>query len=363
MNYIFNIVAALKTLEDSIRPRLVVFYSENAPIEYIHQLNYPEIHFQLLRDFPENWLLRKFNGLFKRISGIDPYTRLGYFAKTDCLYPYFEFLDKRFDGSKNKIHWLVDFNNRVFSDHYQDGGELMKKWQDLIVMRTGKVVLSSNALKQELYSYYPSPKCDLRILRFASTIELPPENTHAPVLKKFALADSFVLSPNQFWEHKNQLIVLEALKLIRESRPEMRFRVLFTGSMQVNRGKGAYVESLLFKVKEYGLASYVSFLGVLDRSEQLILMKHASCLLQPSLYEGWSTLVEEAKALNKFIILSDLPVHKEQINKNCYFFDRYSPTDLADSLVRFFTEKPQVVQLKYEDNIHQFAKDIMEVLN
>jgi hypothetical protein len=36
-------------------------------------------------------------------------------------------------------------------------------------------------------------------------------------------------------------------------------------------------------------------------------------LLQPSRYEGWSTAVEDAKALGKIILVSDLTVHREQL--------------------------------------------------
>ena len=62
-------------------------------------------------------------------------------------------------------------------------------------------------------------------------------------------------------------------------------------------------------------------------------------LLQPSLYEGWSTLVEEAKALSKFIVLSDLPVHREQINKNVAFFDPHNANELAVKMIEQLENK------------------------
>lgn len=42
------------------------------------------------------------------------------------------------------------------------------------------------------------------------------------------------------------------------------------------------------------------------------LMKHAIAIINPSLFEGGSTTVEEAKSLLKVIILSGIPVHREQ---------------------------------------------------
>ena len=41
-------------------------------------------------------------------------------------------------------------------------------------------------------------------------------------------------------------------------------------------------------------------------------MRQSVAVLQPSLFEGWSTTVEEAKSIGKTILLSDIPVHREQ---------------------------------------------------
>jgi hypothetical protein len=45
-------------------------------------------------------------------------------------------------------------------------------------------------------------------------------------------------------------------------------------------------------------------------------MHHAIAVLNPSLFEGWSTTVEEAKAQGKQMILSSLPVHMEQAQEH-----------------------------------------------
>jgi glycosyltransferase involved in cell wall biosynthesis len=47
-------------------------------------------------------------------------------------------------------------------------------------------------------------------------------------------------------------------------------------------------------------------------SELISLMHHAVAVVNPSRFEGWSTTVEEAKSLGKRVLVSDLPVHREQ---------------------------------------------------
>jgi glycosyltransferase involved in cell wall biosynthesis len=62
------------------------------------------------------------------------------------------------------------------------------------------------------------------------------------------------------------------------------------------------------------------------------LMRLSAALLNPSLFEGWSTTVEEAKALKKYMILSDLRVHREQAGDSANYFDPYSVTSMAETV-------------------------------
>ncbi len=291
------------------------------------------------------------------------YGLLRSFNNIDCLYPYFEFIDSDFVRVKNKIHWLVDFNVKAFPEHYPDNGSSMSKFLDKVTASNEPVVLSSNTLFGELKSYYPNFTCKVKVLRFASTLPQLEEDEIDLVKTKYNLTLPYFMSPNQFWEHKNQAVVLDALNVIKKERPELKFNVLFSGSLEVNRGKGNYVEKLREKVHGSNLEANVSFLGVLDRKDQLLLMKGSIALLQPSFYEGWSTLVEEAKALNKFIILSDLPVHREQISENAGFFNANDPNMLAALIIEQLTNPSPIKLINYCDNVKAFGADILAALS
>ena len=54
------------------------------------------------------------------------------------------------------------------------------------------------------------------------------------------------------------------------------------------------------------------------------LMYYSIALINPSYSEGWSNTVEQAKAMKKKTIISNIKVHKEQKNKNTILFN---PTD------------------------------------
>jgi glycosyltransferase involved in cell wall biosynthesis len=58
-------------------------------------------------------------------------------------------------------------------------------------------------------------------------------------------------------------------------------------------------------------------------------------LINPSNFEGWNTTVEEAKASDVPIILSNLDVHREQGSDRAFYFDPKSPEQLANILENY----------------------------
>ena len=64
-------------------------------------------------------------------------------------------------------------------------------------------------------------------------------------------------------------------------------------------------------------------------------------------------------ALNKFIFLSDLGVHKEQMKTNVCFFNPRNEDDLAQKLL---TVVPQVEPYDYSCNLRKFGEDFLNVI-
>ena len=100
-------------------------------------------------------------------------------------------------------------------------------------------------------------------------------------------------------------------------------------------------------------------LGVIDKLELLCLMKYSYAVVQPSLFEGWNTTVEDSKAMNKFIFLSDLNVHREQINQNVCFFN---PHDEDDMVQKLLTVTPTEECFDYSNCVRQFGEDFYHVI-
>ena len=70
--------------------------------------------------------------------------------------------------------------------------------------------------------------------------------------------------------------------------------------------------------------------GLLDRATQIQVMRASAAVVQASLFEGWSALIEDARALGKPVFVSDIPVHREQNPDDATYFNPDSAEELAD---------------------------------
>jgi glycosyltransferase involved in cell wall biosynthesis len=82
----------------------------------------------------------------------------------------------------------------------------------------------------------------------------------------------------------------------------------------------------------------VTVLGGVARADLLALLRRAAVVIQPSLFEGWGTTVQDAKALGRPVVCSDIAVHREQAPEAVGLFAPGDPGDLADLLERVWPD-------------------------
>jgi len=362
VNYIISIIRGFNLLPAEKKPDLVIFHSATAPLQQIRETGYPHLSFYPLPadKFPRDIFKRLVNAFSRRILGKQIYSNQVPATTVDYIFPIFPF-DWYYEKIRNKVNWLVDFNPYYFPDHYEDKGEWYKQWHSGIAATTDRVVLSSYSSYDDYKKFYPAHKTETHILRFSAM--LPDfSSVDAEALKKrLGIRSPYFITPNQFWEHKNHIVILKAFKMLQDAGQSVE--LVFTGSMGVNRGKGFQFEKLREFVDTNGFQEKVHFLGVMDRKEQLALMANSAAIIQPSLFEGWSTLVEESKSIGKFIILSDIPVHREQIDRNCLFFNPHSPEDLFEKATTFLSGGCKFEPADYKPAALRFADDLLKVFH
>jgi glycosyltransferase involved in cell wall biosynthesis len=356
--YILNLVNALNSLEENEKMQLGVLSPERKDFTLIQATGYPYLRFYDLH-FVYNSVEKLVNKIGNTLAG-RKLIHKGYGKKDfDIIFPY-SYVDS-IRSFKNRLYWIPDFQEKYFPEFFSK--------EELVAREAGKkriavsgemLVFSSNDALDDFNRFYPGHKCRTFVLHFACS---HPEFTQLDLeeLKaKFNIKGEYFFSPNQFWEHKNHFIILHALRILKERGRQVL--VVFTGKEDDYRNKD-YFQRLKGFVIMNGLEENVRFLGFIDRKEQLKLMEGARSVIQPSLFEGWSTVVEDAKAMNQFVLLSDLKVHREQLDYNCDFFDPYNPVLFADKMMKWMDQPVVRITRDYHSNVKRFGRGFLEIVN
>lgn len=232
------------------------------------------------------------------------------------------------------LGWLADCQHLALPQYFTNS-ELKSRGRGFrkTLNRCTSTIFSSEAARQEAYLEYGKCKFNTTVLNFyreSSFNESFYRNTSPPILKKYGIDRPFIYLPNQFWAHKNHRVVISALKIIKQKGLDLPL-VICSGSTADRRNQDFFKE-LQEYISECKVGDALRVLGLIPFKDVQILMQSSAAVINPSLYEGWSSSVEEAKSLGKRVLLSRIPVHLEQAPDRGIFFEPHDPEQLSELL-------------------------------
>ena len=266
------------------------------------------------------------------------------------------------------INWIPDFQHihlpQMFSKKEIENRD---KSFIQIIKESDVVVLSSFDALTDLKNFSSEYQNKARVLQFVSQpnsryFELN-ENDKNNVLKKYDIKDEFFYMPNQFWKHKNHMTVFTAINELKKDG--IQICVVCTGHLADYRNK-TYIDEIKNFIKINNLEKNIKLLGLVEYEDVFALIKFSKAVINPSLFEGWSSTVEECKSVEKNMILSDLDVHKEQY-PNATFFERNSVESLKNILKNYKKENIdsnieslEIRTKKFADTYVSICKEVLK---
>lgn len=229
------------------------------------------------------------------------------------------------------VAWIPDFQHKALPHLFSR----IAWWKREIGFRAqiigGRtVMLSSEDARRACEHHYPMTRGRTQVVHFAIQ-PAPAGDVQAAraIAGSYGLPNDFVFMPNQFWRHKNHLLVLDALRILRTRGVHV---VVVASGAQHDPRDASYFPAFEQALRQGGLEDGLRLLGLIPYEHLGALMRCCQALLNPSLFEGWSTTVEEARTLGVPMILSDLDAHREQMGARAQYFQRDSATALANLL-------------------------------
>lgn len=233
-------------------------------------------------------------------------------AAIDCVFESATFYGWR--PGMPVISWIPDFQHRAMPEMFPRGAWWRREIGFQAQVRSGRhIMLSSETARRELAQHYHASPARSHVVRFATDIDIAGHVGRAQeTVRKYNLPNRFFYLPNQFWRHKRHGLVLDGLALLAaQGKLGDLPPVIMSGPITDARNPGHF-EQMMAQAQQLGLDGHFLHLGLIPYSDVLDLNAACFALINPSAFEGWSTPIEEAKALGTPMLLSDIAIHREQ---------------------------------------------------
>ncbi|MDF2054906.1 glycosyltransferase [Priestia megaterium] len=287
------------------------------------------------------------------------------FNVIDFYFPSFVPLPDKCFGA-----WIPDFQHKYLPDLFSKKMIVERDQMFSNLAKLSKiVVLSSKEVEKDFRKFYPDSQAITRVLHFHS---LPTEDWYTlepqHVQRKYNLPDNFIICCNQFWKHKNHELLFTAIARLKETGQNIN--LVCTGVKTDYRFQH-YFSHLENIIKKNNIQDSIYILGHIPRVDQIQLIRRSKFLVQPSLFEGWSTVVEDARTLGKPILLSDLPVNHEQSPRYGVYFKRNDLNDLINKIAYLANnsesgpdiESEKIAKIEALKLIKDYAETFQDIAN
>jgi glycosyltransferase involved in cell wall biosynthesis len=352
--YIQNLIFALNKVEDSIKPLLLI--ASNTIDEYqslIKLTKYPytqPISLKVKQGLIVSSINKLSHLIFKKRLIKNDFTNFDVFFQIEQTYKHL--------NQRKVLYWIPDFQEYHLPEFFAEDDIIYRKnYQSYISTHSNYILFSSKSAANDFHQFHPQSTIKEFVLPFAvSHSALHNDGALQDLLTKFNLPEKYFICSNQFWIHKNHKVILKAIQKLKEKGTSIT--VAFSGKEYDYRFP-EYFASIKQMCIELNILDNVRFLGFIDRGDQLNLIKNAQAVIQPSLFEGWSTVIEDGKALNANIIASNIDVHQEQLENYSQklFFDPHNSDELRTCLTSDFKRE----FYNYEADILKYGSSFIDI--
>ena len=230
------------------------------------------------------------------------------------------------------LSWIADFQERHIPAFFSPAQLEQRANEHRHAASAARmIVLSSNDALADLRDVIPEAAGKSRVLQFVSSMKAPEVERSPEALRAaYGIEGPFFHLPNQFWIHKNHRVVIDALALLRARGRDVT--VICTGHTSDYRHPDFFA-SIQAHVTASGVADLFRIEGLVPYADVAAFLRDSVAVINPSLFEGWSTTVEEAKSSGKRILLSDIGVHREQAPDRGRYFDPRDAEALAALMI------------------------------
>lgn len=237
--------------------------------------------------------------------------------------------------SQDKMSYLTSVNSLTaihdlmhrYESHFEEykHGEIVArdKHYRMICQYSKGILVDSDIGKNQVLESYNIASDKVFKLPF-----IPPnyllESNEVDLSSKFNLPEKFIFYPAQFWEHKNHLRLIEAIKILKDRNIDVN--LVLVGSKKNN------YEKVLSKISEYGIEDRVKVLGYVSNDVIYTLYKKAVGMCFVSLIGPTNIPPMEAMLCGCPLICSNVYAMPNQTGDAALLVDPFDSKAIANAI-------------------------------
>ena len=245
-----------------------------------------------------------------------------------------------YQTNKKSLSTIHDLMHRYEShfEEYQNGEyDRREKHYSMMCKYATGILVDSSIGKQHVVECYSTDKSKVFVLPF-----VPPmyflNAQDIDVKLKYGLPENYLFYAAQFWEHKNHINLLKALRIVLDRGVDIN--LVLVGSKKNN------YEKVMNYITELGLGNYVFVLGYVSNDDMVSLQKNAVATTFVSLIGPTNIPPMEALTLSSPLICSNAYGMPEQVGDGALLVNPKSYKDIAEKIERLVLDKSLQEELK-----------------
>ncbi len=261
--------------------------------------------------------------------------------KSDCeiiIYPSQDALS--YQTNKKSLSTIHDLMHRYEShfEEYQNGEyDRREKHYSMMCKYATGILVDSNIGKKHVVDSYTTDESKVFVLKFVPPMYLL-DAKDVDVKSKYDLPENYLFYPAQFWEHKNHINLLKALRIVLDRGVDIN--LVLVGSKKNN------YEKVMNFITELGLDNHVFVLGYVSNDDMASLYKNAVATTFVSLIGPTNIPPMEALTLDSPLICSSAYGMPEQVGDAALLVNPKSSEDIAEKIEKLVSDKNLQEEMK-----------------
>lgn len=262
-------------------------------------------------------------------------------------YPYFDpfFLTLPLIRRYPSVVTVHDVIPLLYPDKFPAGikGSIKFQIQKFSLSSVRRIITDSNTSKEDIKKVFKRDPKSIDVVYLASSIQHRGSNTMSSSKKPLYDTPYIMYVGDVNW-NKNISGLLTAFANSIKTYPTLQ--LLLVGKSFCNDSL-IEVQEIKHQINSLKLGSHIQMPGFIDTTSLMELYKHATCLIQPSFYEGFGFSVVDALSLGCPVICAGVSSLSE-ISGPSLKIDPYTPKTITDSIIEIL----QMPDMKRKKMIH-----------